>query len=157
DPAAAFLWRRVCRDLDGELRIGVVARDEAVTGRTIRALSAIERVEWVPMRLESAGDTLRPTLGAIDRLLSVHVLVWATPAAAALGAEERDGMDALVDVGAPARRSVVITDTELLERMSDDPGAELLDVHERARALCDGSWDVTSLAETHRWIEALRA
>ena len=52
DPAGAFLWRRVCRDLDGDMRIGVVARDEGVTGRLIRELGVRDRVEWVPMRLE---------------------------------------------------------------------------------------------------------
>ncbi|MEQ1569486.1 MAG: hypothetical protein ABMA64_27870, partial [Myxococcota bacterium] len=100
DPAGAFLWRRVCRDLDGDLRIGVISRDEAVTARTIRALATLERVEWVPLRLEPHGEGLRPTLGAVDRLLSVHALVWATPAPSAAGAEERHAMAALVEAGA---------------------------------------------------------
>jgi hypothetical protein len=122
DPAGAFLWRRVCRDLDGDLRVGVVSRDDVVTARTIRALSSAEsathRIEWVPLRLEHSADgkisALRPTLGAVDRLLSVHALLWATPATAALGAEEREGMVAIIEVGAPARRQVVVVDTELI-------------------------------------------
>lgn len=161
DPAGAFLWRRVCRDLDGEVRIGVVARDEAVTSRTIRALTRIENVEWIPLRLEPSGDSLHPTLGAIDRLLSIHALVWATPATAPLGAEERAGMTTIVAAGAPTQRVVVLADTELLARMTDDPEGEIADVLDRARTLCGDDWGVHPLGghsdPVLDWVHTLQA
>jgi hypothetical protein len=156
DPASAFLWRRVCRDLDGELRVGVVSREEALTGRVIRGLAGLEHVEAVPVRVEADGDALRPTLGAADRLLSVHVLLWATPATAALGAEERRGLQEVAAAGAPARRMVVLADTELLTQMADDPERELQEVSARVRGLADPSWEVGSVGDLPRWIAALR-
>lgn len=155
DPAGAFLWRRVCRDLDGDVRIGVVSRDEAVTGRVIRELGRREHAVFIPLRLEAAGEALGPTLGAVDRLLSVHALLWATPSTAPLGAEERAGMVAIVDAGAPARRVVALADEALVHQMSDDPAAELREVVERARALCGADWSVSTLSALGSWIEGL--
>lgn len=157
DPAGAFLWRRLCRDLDGDLRIGVVAREEALTGRALRSLQAVDGVELVPLRVEPAGEALRPTLGAVDRLLSVHALVWVTPASAALGAEERAGLGALVDAGAPSRRAVWVGDTDLLERMADDPERELAEVVTRASAVAGPGWDVTTGEAVGAWMRSLRA
>lgn len=157
DPAGAFLWRRVCRDLDGDIRIGVVSRDEAVTGRVVRELAAFDRVVWIPLRLEAAGEALTPTLGAVDRLLSVHALLWATPSTAPLGAEERAGMTAIVDAGAPARRLVALADEALVAQMSDDPDAELREVADRARALCGPDWRVERQSGLAGWIEGLTA
>jgi hypothetical protein len=158
DPAGAFLWRRVCRDLDGDLRIGVISRDEAVTSRTMRELRASafgERVELVPMRLEAEGDMLAPTLGAVDRLLSVHALVWATPTTAPLGAEERAGMEAVVEAGAPDQRIVLLADEGLLAQMADDPEAELGEVLVRVRALCGEDWPVERVASVGPFVERL--
>lgn len=158
DPAGAFLWRRVCRDLEGDLRVAVVARDEALAGRVIRRLGGVDRVEWIVLRLEGGdGEDLRPTLGALDRLLSVHALIWATPATAALGAEERAGMDALADAGAPGRRVLVVADLDLLERMSDQPEAEAAEVHERVRALLPAGWTTRPEPEARAWVETARA
>jgi hypothetical protein len=158
DPAGAFVWRRVCRDLDGEIRIGVVAREEGVTGRAIRALvSRFPAVDWVALRLEGADEGLRPTLGAIDRLWSVHALVWATPATAPLGAEERSGMTAIVAAGAPDRRVVMLSDTDLLEKMADDPEAELSEVALRVRSLCGPGWEVKRMSEVDSFVEGLRS
>lgn len=157
DPGGAFLWRRVCRDLDGELRVGVVARDDALTGRAIQALEAADRVEIVPLRVEEAGGNLVPTLGAVDRLLSVHALLWVTPASAALGAEERAALAALVDAGAPARRRVLVGDTGLLAQMSDDPERELREILDRAASVCGPTWEVGAVDDAAGWIRALRA
>lgn len=158
DPAGAFLWRRVCRDLDGDLRVGVCGRDDGTVGRAIRALSdGLERVEWVALRLEGQGEALAPTLGAVDRLLGVHALLWATPATAPLGAEERAGMTAMVDAGGPSRRAVVLADTGLLAQMSDDPAGEAREVLERARALVGRDWRVLVGDEARRWLEEARA
>lgn len=157
DPAGAFLWRRVCRDLDGDVRIGVVARDETLTTRAVRSLSTIDGVEWLPLRLEPSGDSLHPTLGAVDRLLSVHALVWATPATAPLGAEERAGMVTIVEAGAPSHRIVFLADTEILARMSDDPEGEIADVLDRANALCGEDWGVETVESVGSWIGGLQA
>ncbi|MEQ1501143.1 MAG: hypothetical protein ABMB14_02885 [Myxococcota bacterium] len=158
DPAGAFLWRRVCRDLDGEVRIAVVSRDDGVTSRAIRALGArFPRIEWIPLRVESAGDALHPTLGAVDRLLSVHALVWATPATAPLGAEERAGMTAIVDAGAPSRRVVAVADTDLVAQMTDDPESELAEVVHRARSLSGADWEVLRLDALDGWVDPLCA
>ncbi len=157
DPSGAFLWRRVCRDLDGELRVGVVAREDAVASRLLRRLRD-DRVELVPLRVEGAGpDDLTPTLGAQDRLLGVHAVLWATPATAPLGAEERAGMAAMVAAGAPGRRALVITDLELLERMSDDPEAESRDVLDRVRALAGDDWTVLRADALGDWLATARA
>ncbi|MCB9695231.1 MAG: hypothetical protein H6738_00420 [Alphaproteobacteria bacterium] len=153
DAATAFLWRRVCRDLDGELRIGVAGRDEALVARTVRALARPD-LELVTLRLEGDAAEIGPTLGAQDRLLGVHALLWVTPVGAPLGAEERAGLEALVGSGAPARRAVLLGDTELLARMSDDPEAEAAEVASRARALVGRDWTV--LQDTDAWLATAR-
>ncbi len=157
DPAGAFLWRRVCRDLDGDLRIGVVARDEALAQRLVRLAGSDLEVEWVTLRLEQAEDRLSPSLGAQDRLLGVHALVWATSATAPLSAAERDGMLALVQAGAPDRRAVTIADVDLLERMSDEPEREAAEVSERVKALTPEDWTVLGGPDLQRWVTETRA
>ena len=157
DPAGAFLWRRVCRDLDGDLRIGVVARDEGLAQRLVRSIGRTIDVDWVTLRLEERdGETPTPSLGAQDRLLGVHALVWVTPATAPMGAEERAGMAALVEAGAPSRRAVFVGDLELLERMSDDPEQEAVDVQQRVTALTPPEWDVLPPSGLEAWVQASR-
>ena len=113
DPGGAFLWRRVCRDLDGDLRIGIVAREELLAQRVVRALSREVDAELVVLRLEqTADDAFSPSLGAQDRLLGVHALIWATPATAPMAAGERDAMGALIEPATAATedsRSTTIT------------------------------------------------
>jgi len=155
DPAGAFLWRRVCRDLDGDLRIGVVARDEAVAGRLMRRI-ARDRTQLVPLRVEGdPGAEVSPTLGAVDRLLGVHAILWATPADQALGAGERAGVAAMVAAGAPGRRAVVISDLAVLSRMSDTPKAEADAVAERARGLVGGTWEVLAEDDVPAWLDGV--
>ncbi len=156
DPAGAFLWRRVCRDLDGGLVVGVAARDGDLADRLVRRM-AVEGAELAPLRLEERDDALRPTLGSIDRMLGTHAIVWATPASAALTAEERAGLRALLRTGAPERRAVVITGLDLLDRMSDAPRDELSDVIERARTLVGATFEVLTDRELPEWIERARA
>jgi hypothetical protein len=156
DPAGAFLWRRVCRDLDGGLVVGVAARDGDLADRLVRRVPA-QSVELAPLRLEERDDTLRPTLGSIDRMLGAHAMVWATPASAALTGEERAGLRAMLRAGAPDRRAIVITDLDLLERMSDAPRDELADVIDRVRMLAGPSFDVLVDRELPDWIERARA
>lgn len=157
DPSGAFLWRRVCRDLDGDLRIGVVAQDEGVATRLVRSLQEDERIEWVTLRVEEAGgSSLSPTLGTQDRMLGVHALVWATPVNAPLGKRERSGMAALIEAGAPRRRAVAIADLELLAKMSDEPDQEAADVLERVSALAS-DWEVFRSDDLRGWIESVRS
>lgn len=157
DPGGAFLWRRVCRDLDGDLRIGVVAREELLAQRVVRALSHEVDAELVVLRLEQTGDeAFSPSLGAQDRLLGVHALVWATPATAPMAAGERDAMSALIEAGAPRRRAVAIADLELLAQMSDEPEREAAEVVRRVHALAAEDWEVMRIAEILNWIAATR-
>ena len=157
DPAGAFLWRRLCRDLDGDLRIGVVAREEALAQRLVRSVGRDTEVDWVTLRLEESDQAgLTPSLGAQDRLLGVHALVWATPATAPMASGERDGMAALVAAGAPKRRAVAIGDLELLGQMSDEPEREAAEVRKRVEALTPKDWSVTAAAELNAWIQACR-
>ncbi|MEM6929643.1 MAG: hypothetical protein AAF602_22070, partial [Myxococcota bacterium] len=152
DPAGAFLWRRVCRDLNGELRIGVVAKDESVAQRLVRKLGSPEHVQWVTLRADDAESDEGPTLGTQDRMLGVHALVWATPAVAPLGGEERRGMAALVEAGAPNRRAVAIADLALLANMVPDEGdadvhaakvaEEAVEVEKRIESLAGETWTV---------------
>ncbi|MBX2803876.1 MAG: hypothetical protein KTR31_39740 [Myxococcales bacterium] len=156
DPSGAFLWRRVCRDLDGDFRVGVVARDEAVVHRLIRGVHEDLQVEWVTLRLEDAQGDLAPSLGAQDRMLGVHALIWATPATAPLGAEERSGMEAVVEAGAPTHRAVAVADLALLQKMSDDPETEAADVMERVQALMGGDWGVVRGDGLAAWVTKAR-
>jgi len=163
DPAGAFLWRRVCRDLNGELRIGVVAKDDTVAQRLVRQVGAAEHVQWVTLRVdETDADDGHPTLGTQDRMLGVHALVWATPAVAPLGGEERRGMAALVEAGAPNRRVVAIADLALLANMVPDEGdpeahrarvaEEADEVQRRIESLAGESWAVVRGEDLPAWV-----
>ena len=72
DHAGAFLWRRLCRDLDGPLRVTTVARSVAVLRRTAEALETTATLDLVPLP-DSADD--EAGLGLQDRLLGCHALV----------------------------------------------------------------------------------
>lgn len=157
DPGGAFLWRRVCRDLDGDLRIGVIAREEQLAQRVVRALAPEIDAELVVLRLERVGDdAFSPSLGAQDRLLGVHALIWATPATAPMSAGERDGMRAIVEAGAPRRRTIAIADLELIAQMSDEPEREAAEVVERVHALASSDWEVIRAADLLRWVAQTR-
>ena len=148
DHGGAFLWRRICRDLSGGLRIGVAARDAAMAQRLIAGLDT--RAEWVILHLDASP------LGIQDRLLGVHALLWVTPVMAPLGSEERQALEVLVDGGAPSRAAVVLGDWNLLERMSDDPEAEGVEVMERASALLPAGWELLQPDQLNAWTQACR-
>lgn len=153
DHGGAFLWRRVCRDLSGGLRVGVASRDAAVGQRLIEALDTHDGTEWIPLTL---GDA-EATLGAQDRLLGVHVLVWATPVMAPMGAEERAAIDSLEAVGAPLRAAVVLGDWHLLDKLSDDPEAEGQEVLDRAQALIPEGWVLHQPSAVADWLTEARS
>ncbi len=152
DHASAFLWRRICRDLDGQLRVGVASREAAVAQRLVKRLSAegLADVEWVPIQAQQS-------LGVQDRLLGVHALVWATPVTAALSAGERDLLSEFEQTGAPAQRVIVLADAHLLERLSDDPIREGHEVRERLEAILPDGWRLSEEAEVEGWLSELGA
>lgn len=152
DHGGAFLWRRICRDLSGGLRIGVASRDAAVSQRLIDGLSGVDRVEWVPLVL---GDA-EASLGAQDRLLGVHALLWATNLTAPLGAQERAAIEDLVSVGSPSRAAVVLADWHLLDKLSDDPESEGTEIRERAGNLLPEDWALMIPDELGPWVDEAR-
>lgn len=146
DHAGAFLWRRICRDLEGPLRVVVAAREQAVARRLLARLQEeLPEADHSVLLLEGRGDDdaePAPTLGAQDHLLAAHVLLWATPLTAALGSWERQALTALDEAGAPTQRAVVLADAHLLERLSDDPDREGAEVRERVASLVPEGWQL---------------
>ncbi|MCB9673798.1 MAG: hypothetical protein H6737_01700 [Alphaproteobacteria bacterium] len=156
DLAGAFLWRRVCRDLEAGLKIGVVARDPEVGRRLVAALPEREGVEWVPIHLDLRDD-VEVSLGSQDRLLAVHALLFGTPMTAALGTTERRGLEALVEAGAPGLRAVTVVDADLLTEMSDDPTAERAMVLARLEELLPDDWPLVDDTRVAAWLADLAA
>ncbi len=154
DHAGAFLWRRLCRDLDGPLRVTTVARSIAVLRRTAEALETTATLDLVPLP-DSADD--QAGLGLQDRLLGCHALLWVTPYPTALGAEERQRLQELESLGAPAARAVVLEGAALLERLSDSPEAERADVRDRVRSLLPSTWVLLDASEVDAWLDELGA
>lgn len=154
DEAGAHLWRRLCRDLGGPLRVGVVARDLAAARRWSAAtLHRAEQVEWVSVLLDDDPEQVLD-LGSQDRLLSVHALLFLTPMTAPLGQAERAALDALADTGAPGERRVAIVDEDLLDKLSDDPETERAAVYARVEALVPDGWPV--VRDVPAWTQSLR-
>lgn len=152
DHAGAFLWRRVCRDLDGPLRVALLTRDERTTRLARQALAdlPLELVE-VPIAGEEA-DALG--LGVADRLLGCHAAVAATPYTTALGAVERTHLDALDPLAVPGPRRLALVGKSLLERLSDTPDEEAEQVRARVDALTPEGWPAADVADVAAWLEA---
>lgn len=159
DHAGAFLWRRICRDLEGPLRVVVAAREQAVARRLmLRLQEELPDIDLSILLMEARGDDdaePAPTLGAQDHLLAAHVLLWATPLTAALGNWERQALTAMQQAGAPAQRAVVLADANLLERLSDDPEREGAEVRERVSALVPQGWRLDEESEVGAWLGEL--
>lgn len=158
DPAGAFLWRRLARDLCGPLRVGLVARDRAAARRWCLE-HATDAVEWVPL---VPTDDQTVDLGLQDGLLSTHAVLFLTSVTAPLGQAERLSLGLLEDAGAPEERRVGLMDEHLLERLSDDPESERAAVHARVRKLLPPSWPLLPalepwLASLHAGADALRS
>jgi hypothetical protein len=149
DQGGAFLWRRICRDLSGGLRVGVASLHTQLSERAIEQLKTQVTAEWVALTIE-AGEAA--SLGAIDRAMGVHVLLWATPAHAPLGGEERAAIEALTLAGAPNRAAVLLAEMHVLKRMSDDPEAETKEIKQRAQDLLGDAWQVLLPDEAMAWL-----
>jgi len=153
DHGSAFLWRRICRDLEGPLRVGVAAREPGVAQRLVKSLvsdGAAVDIDWVPIRAQAS-------LGAQDRLLGVHAMLWVTPVTAALSAAERTLLGEFEVAGAPSQRAIVLGDMHLLERLSDDPLREGREVRERLSTLLPTGWDLVEVAGVPSWLADLRS
>ncbi|MCO4744659.1 MAG: hypothetical protein KC912_07720 [Proteobacteria bacterium] len=131
ETGAAAIWRTSRRDLAGPLRLLVLARDAAVARRLADDL---EDATW----LIDARQVTEVSLGLLDDLLSVHAVIWATPAHAPLPSAERELLDALTT--APEHRSVVLADRDLLARISDDPATEAEEIRARIAKLLPENW-----------------
>jgi len=153
DHAGAFLWRRLCRDLDGALRVAVAAADASLADRIVKGRGA----EWVFLQPASLDVESDPVIGAQDRLLGCHGLVVPTPYASALGTGEREMLERLVELGAPTQRAVVLSGRHLLERMSDDPDGEAADVRSRVQLLMPEDWTLLDERELEGWLSSSRA
>jgi hypothetical protein len=149
DHATSFLWRRLCRDLDGPFGAVVVAKDASLSARLVADLKGEPPVSVLPLH-DADGEGL--SLGALDRMLGTHALVWATPIGAALGTEERATLAKLVESGCPRLRAVVLADEDVLARLSDEPEKEAGEVLARVRTLLDDGWAVLRVAEVADWL-----
>jgi len=151
DHGSAFLWRRICRDLEGPLRVGVASREPGVAQRLLKQLGHSDaEVEWVSIQAQT-------TLGAQDRLLGVHAMVWVTPVTAAMSAGERALLTEFEGTGAPTQRVIVLGDTHLLEHLSDDPLREGREVRERLSALLPSGWGLIEASNVTGWLAELQS
>ena len=155
DHAGAFLWRRVCRDLDGPVRVALLCRDDATARLADPVRAADDGVEWVLVPLgDSDGEEVG--LGVADRLVGCHAAIAATPYTSALGSAEREALAHLSALGAPGRRVLLLVGRPLLDRLSDDPAAEAADVAARVEAIAPEGWPVLGEADVKDWLAATR-
>jgi hypothetical protein len=154
DHAGAFLWRRLCRDLDGGLRVTLAARSRVPIRSLEEQLDTPHVVETIAM---TDGDDEAAGLGIQDRMLGCHAVLWVTPYSTALGSGERERLAELVQLGAPTARAVVLEGAELLARLSDDPDAEGHDVRQRVRSLLGDEWVLLEVDEVAAWLDARAA
>lgn len=157
DDAGAFLWRRLCRDLTGPLRLAVVARSRKAGRRWLDRRSFDDRIQPVLLTVDDATQGL--ALGTQDSLLSSHAVLVLTSMTAPLGQGERTTLEVLDEAGAPTTRAVTLADAHLLERLADDPEAERQAVHARVRALLPTDWslleDGSLLRGIDDWAESI--
>lgn len=145
DGGSALVWRRTCRELANGPRIGVAALTS--TG-ALRAVEALEKrfpdMGKVALGYDP-GDEDRPAPPSVrEALLGVHAVIWATPAAQPLGARERRALAAIDESVGPEAKAVVVVDVHVLDRVSDDPEAELTDVLDRVAALVPDGWEAAA-------------
>lgn len=148
DAAAALIWRRTCRELGSGPRVGVGALSAGLASRVLDRLASpgTGRVALGYDPGEDEGET--PPM-VRDAFLGVHAVIWATPAAQPFGARERAAVARILEATGVRRGMVLVVDTHVLERMSDDPAAELESVVERVRAEAPEGFAVTSDAADH--------
>lgn len=141
DAAAAMIWRRTCRELASGPRIGVGALTAALASRTGAALPEGGLGKAVlGYDPGEAPESVPPMVR--DAFLGVHACVWATPAAQPLGARERAAIDAITRSTGLERGLILVVDPQVIERMSDDPAAELEQIVARIHAEAPDGWSV---------------
>ncbi|MFT7520960.1 MAG: hypothetical protein ACI9MC_003111 [Kiritimatiellia bacterium] len=142
DGGPSVVWRRTCQELTSGPRVAVAALTAGAATRVVRRLAKSHaEVSWVAVGLD-LGDNDSPGLGVLDALYGVHAVIWATSAGQPMGARERRALQAIDDASGPSVRAVVLVDTLVLDRISDDPDAELSDVRDRITALVSTEWTV---------------
>ncbi|MBW2254938.1 MAG: hypothetical protein JRI25_10125 [Deltaproteobacteria bacterium] len=155
DFAGAAVWRQTCRELTSAVRIAVLGLEGETASRLARRLRETHpRVAFVVLTLDAEDPEQAASIGMEDAVLSAHASLWATPVTAALGTRERQALQSLERI-APAHRGVVLTDTQLLERISDDPEAEFDRVRARLSAITPEGWPLVAPDELGEWIDVL--
>jgi hypothetical protein len=126
----ALAWRQLCAALEGPLRVLVAGTDQAALSRAREVLrgSGVEPQVWLALN----GP---PRMGVVEHLRSCHAWIWVTPWTAALSTTERDLLAEARQAGAPQAFALALDGGHLLERMSDDPDRERLEVLSRLAAL----------------------
>lgn len=145
DAAAALIWRRTCRELSSGARVGVGALSAGLAARTVERLQGrAGGLGRVALGYDPGDDEGATPPMLRDAFLGVHGVVWATPAAQPLGARERAAVGRIIEATGASRGLILVVDTHVLERMSDDPAAELASVVERVRQQAPEGWQVAT-------------
>jgi len=145
DAGAALIWRRTCRELGSGARVGVGALSAGLAARTVERLGADHPGLGRVALGYDPGDDDGPTPPMVrDAFLGVHAVIWATPAAQPFGARERAAVARIIEATGVSRGLVLVVDTHVLDRMSDDPASELASVVERVRAEAPEGWGVAT-------------
>lgn len=143
DAAAAMVWRRTCRELASGARIGIGALTSGLAARTTSSLP--ERgVGKAALGYDPGDDDEGVPLMVRDAFLGVHACIWATPAAQPLGARERAALARITQATGLTRGLILVVDTQVLDRMSDDPESELQQILDRIRAEAPDGWQVAA-------------
>ncbi|MFK7928873.1 MAG: hypothetical protein AB8H79_11845 [Myxococcota bacterium] len=143
DPSAILVWRRTCRELASGPRVGVAALTASAAVRAVEHLStAGTGVGMAALGFDPDEDSGDAPPMVRDALLGVHTVVWATAASQPLGARERTALRQIAGATGMERGLILIVDTHVLERMSDDAAAELQSVRERVAAQAPDGWRV---------------
>jgi hypothetical protein len=115
-------------------RILLLATEAGLLQRTAHALGQTPfDASWEPVLVGSA-------LPDRDALLTADLVLWLTPVTAPLAASERSALEALTGLPLPHDRFLLIADTALLSRLTDEPATELALVLRRLIGLAPPGW-----------------
>jgi hypothetical protein len=153
DFASAAVWRQTCRELASSVRIAVLGLEGETASRLARRLRETHpRVAFSVLTIDADDpDQEDASIGMKDAVLGAHAALWATPVTAALGARERRALQSLERI-APRHRAVVLTDIQLLERISDEPEMESRRVRARLSAITPEGWPLVGPDDLGEWI-----
>lgn len=151
DSGGALVWQRTCRELGSGVRLGMGALTSAAALRAVESLGGrFPTVGKVALGFDPGDEEGPPPPTVREALLGVHAVAWATSVAQPLGARERRALAAIDTAVGPGAKLVLLVDVHLLERVSDDPVAELADVRARVEALVPDGWSVAADSDDGR-------